>query len=114
MLFLLILIISLVLQLFLPWWIIAIVAFVLCMIKAKTGGQAFGLSFASIFILWSVVALYKSLVNDNVLASRVGELLMLKMDNNWILVILATALIGGLVAAFAGMAGYYTRSTFLK
>ena len=63
MLFLLILIISLILQFFLPWWIIALVAFGLSFWKAQTASQAFGSGFAAIFVLWVIMGLIHSIPN---------------------------------------------------
>lgn len=115
MLFLLILFISLVLQLFGPWWIVALVAFGIAFWKSRSGRQAFGQSFAAIFLLWTCASLFRSLPNENILANRVAEMLTLPPSgNNWILVVLITGFIGGIAAAFAGLAGYYSRSAFTK
>ena len=113
MLFVLILLVSLVLQLFLPWWIIGPAAFCICFLKAANGGHAFRHSFAAIFVLWCGAALYQTLRNDNILARRVGEMFMMTSENNWILLVLVTGLVGGLTAAVSGLAGYYTRAAFL-
>ncbi|HEY0898734.1 MAG TPA: hypothetical protein VGD90_05330 [Sphingobacteriaceae bacterium] len=114
MLFLFILLAALVLQLFLHWWIIGVVAFGICLFKAKSGGQAFRHSFTAIFLLWALVALYHTLQNKNILATRVGEMFMLNFTNNWIVLVLITALLGGLVAGFAGIAGYFSQAAFMK
>jgi len=114
MLFILILLAALLLQLFLPWWIIGVAAFGICFFKAKSGGQAFRHSFTAIFLLWALVALYHTLQNKNILATRVGEMFMLTFTNNWIVMVLITALIGGLVAGFAGWAGYFFQAAFWK
>ncbi len=112
MLFLFIFLVALVLQLFLPWWIVALAAFVLCFFRAVSGGHAFRHSFAAIFILWSGVALYQTMQNQHILARRVGEMFMMTSGNNWIVLVLVTGLVGALAAAIAGMAGYYSRSAF--
>jgi hypothetical protein len=109
MLFLLILIISLVLQFFLPWWIIALVAFVFAFWKAGTPGQAFASGFGAIFVLWIVMGLIRSIPNENLLANRIGEMLMLPSSSfNWIIILLVTGIVGGLVAALAALAGFYS------
>jgi hypothetical protein len=110
MLFIIILIVSFILQLFLPWWTLAIVAFAVSAWKAINGKQAFGHSFLAIFILWIATGLFKSLPNDNILANRVGEMLMLPFTEfNWIVVLLVSGIVGGLVAGFSGLAGFYLR-----
>jgi hypothetical protein len=109
MLFLLILIISLVLQFFLPWWIIAPIAFVIAFWKAKNAAHAFSSGFSAILLLWIVMGLVHSIPNENLLANRVGEMLMLPSNSfNWIIVLLVTGLVGGLVAGLSALAGFYS------
>lgn len=115
MLFILILIVSLILQLFLPWWIIAIVAFILSAWKAGSEKRAFFHSFAAIFTLWIAAGLVKTLPNENILANRVGEMLKLPFaDINWLVVLLVTGIIGGLMAGLAGFAGYCMRGLVIR
>ena len=110
MLIILIFIISLILQFFLPWWIIAPVAFGLAFWKSKTSGHAFASGFVAIFLLWIMMGLIRSIPNENLLANRVGEMLMLPQNSfNWIIILLITGIIGGLVAACAALAGYYVK-----
>ena len=115
MLFLLILIISLILQSFLPWWIIALVAFGLAFWKANRAGQAFASGFGALFLLWIIMGLIHTIPNENLLANRVGEMLLIPLNSlNWIIVLLVTGLIGGLVAGLSALAGFYTAATFRK
>lgn len=108
MLFLLILVICLVLQLFLPWWIIAPVAFFLAFWKAKSAKKAFGNGFSAIFTLWCIIGLVKTIPNENLLANRVGQMLQLPdLSFNWLIVLLITGLVGGLAAGLSALAGYY-------
>ena len=115
MLFLLILITSLILQFFLPWWIIAPIAIGLSFWKAKSGSNAFVSGFGAIFLLWVLVGLFHSIPNENLLANRVGQLLMMPQSSfNWIFVLLISGVIGGLAAGFSALAGYYLRLAFIK
>lgn len=115
MLFIIILIVSLILQLFLPWWIIAIIAFAFSAWKALSGKHAFMHAFTAIFLLWVVVGLLKTIPNENILVNRVGEMLMLPFaEFNWIIVLFVTGIIGGLVAGLSGLAGFYLRELFRK
>jgi len=52
------------------------------------------------------MALFKSIPNDNVLATRVGEMLMVK---SWLLILFLTGILGGFVAAISGFCGYHFR-----
>lgn len=110
MLFLLILIACFVFQLFLPWWIIAPIAIALAAWKAETGKYAFWSGFAAAFVLWIIMGLVQTLPNDNILANRVAQTLMLPdLPFNWTILLFITGTTGGLVSGFAALAGFYTR-----
>lgn len=112
MLFLIILILSFISSYILPWWAAAAIAFFAALFVGKTSGKAFLSGFGAIFILWVILALMKSIPNDNVLASRVIQLFPL--PNQWVLLLLITALIGGLVGGMAALSGVLTRKAFSK
>ncbi|MFA5243962.1 MAG: hypothetical protein WC380_01555 [Pedobacter sp.] len=110
MLILLIAILSLILQFFLPWWIIAPIAFIVSAWKSYSGWNAFRTSFIAIFILWIAMGLIHSLPNNHILANRVGAMLNLpESPINWIYILLITGIVGGLSAGFSGLAGFYFR-----
>jgi hypothetical protein len=110
MLFLLIAIIALILQLFLPWWIIAPVAFSLSAWKASSGKNAFGSAFFAIFLVWIITGLIHTIPNENILANRVGTMLNLPENpNNWIIVLLLSGIIGGLASGFSALAGFFAK-----
>ena len=111
MVFLIILIVSLLLQFFLPWWIIVIVSFLTCAILGKTAKIALWASFFAILILWTGMALFKSIPNDHLLAKRVAEMLGV---NSWPLVLLISAMLGAFVAAVSGFCGYHFRKAVIK
>lgn len=114
MLFLLIAIISLILQLFLPWWIIAPVAFGLAAWKAISGKNAFGSAFFAILLVWIVAGLIHTIPNENILANRVGTMLNLPDNSiNWIIVLLLTGLIGGLASGFSALAGFFAKDAII-
>jgi hypothetical protein len=56
-----------------------------------------------IFLLWTIVASWIDIKNSSMLSHKVSELF--KLGGSSILLILVTALIGGLVGGFAAMAG---------
>ncbi|WP_395625706.1 hypothetical protein [Daejeonella sp.] len=114
MLFLLIAIISLILQLFLPWWIIAPVAFALAAWRANSGKNAFFSAFLAIFTLWIIVGLIHTLPNENILANRVAGMLTLPLNSfNWLIVLLISGIIGGIAAGFSALAGRYAKEAFM-
>jgi hypothetical protein len=110
MLFLIILIVSFACSYFLPWWIVAIVAFLAAFFIGKTSGQSFLSGFAAVFIVWTILALLKSIPNDHILASRVVQLFPL--PNNWIWVLVVTAFIGGLVGGMGALSGVLLKRAF--
>jgi hypothetical protein len=108
--FLLIAVLSAVAQLFLPWWIIAFVAFGVCFWRSKTGWRAFGNGFLGIAVVWFVYALIIHLQTDGILTGRMADLFF--KTKTPILLLLITPLIGGLVGGFAGLAGRQLRAVF--
>jgi hypothetical protein len=110
MLFLIILILSFISSYFLPWWVAALIAFLAALFIGKTSGRSFWSGFGAVFIVWIILALLKSTPNDNILAGRVIQLFPL--PHNWILLLLITALIGGLVGGLAALSGILTKKVF--
>jgi len=102
MLFLVILILSFISSLFLPWWVVVIIAFLAAFFLGNTTGQSFIAGFGGVFIVWATLALLKSVPNNNLLAKRVAAMLHLQ---HWIFLLFITALIGGLVAGMAALSG---------
>jgi hypothetical protein len=95
--------------LFLPWWSIAIAAFVVAALIPQKPFKSFLTAFIALFLLWGGLSFWMSNNNHHILAHKVSQLI-LKMDNP-ILLIIATALIGALVAGFAALAGSYLRKS---
>jgi len=112
MLFLIILILSFISSYLLPWWAGAVIAFLAAFFIGKPSGKAFFSGFGATFVLWVILALMKSIPNDNMLASRVIQLFPL--PHQWILLLLITALIGGLVGGMAALSGVLTKKAFSK
>ncbi|MDB5264134.1 MAG: hypothetical protein JWQ14_3417 [Adhaeribacter sp.] len=105
-LFLLLLLLSILLQWVLPWWILAVVAFVLAFWLAHRGGEAFWAGFGAIALGWLALSLFFHVRNDGLLTSRVATLFTLPQP--WLL-LLITALLGGLVGGVAALTGYFFR-----
>jgi hypothetical protein len=111
MLFIIILILSLIAGFITPWWVAAIIAFVTALYAGKKPGQAFWSGFAAVFIVWVVLALFKSVPNNHVLASRVAVLFHLP---GWTILLILTSLIGGLVGGMSALSGVLVRRAFEK
>lgn len=95
--------------LYLPWWSIAIVALLVAAIIPQKPWKAFLTGFLAILLLWGGVSFWISNGNEHLLAHKVS-MIIFKIDNPYLL-ILATSLIGALVAGFAALTGSYLRKT---
>ncbi len=111
MLFIIILILSFASGYFLPWWAVTIAAFISAFFIGKTSGQSFWSGFTAVFISWIILALFKSLPNDNLLAKRVAVLFQLP---NWLLLLLITGITGGLVGGIAALSGVVVKRAFIE
>lgn len=111
MVFLIIIIASFLLQLVLPWWIVIVISFATCGILGKTSKISFWQPFLAILLLWIGMALFKSIPNNNILATRVAEMLSVKQ---WPIVLAVTGILGGLVSGICGFCGYHFRKSMIN
>jgi cbb3-type cytochrome oxidase subunit 1 len=91
----------------LPWWSFAICAFIVALAVHQRAGKAFLSGFLALALLWGLMALFIDSKNDHILSTKIANLLPL--GGSYIVLILVTALIGGLVAGLAAMTGSYLR-----
>jgi hypothetical protein len=87
------------LELFLPWWSIAIGAFLGGMVFDTKAN--FGAGFLGIALLWLITAFVIELSAAAPLTEKVASIFMVNKP----LLFLVTCIIGGLVGGFAAMAG---------
>jgi hypothetical protein len=99
----LIVLLSFIAGLYLPWWSIAIVAFLVALLIPQGIGKSFLAGFLAIFLLWGLLALWIDVKNESVLSGKIAQLF--PVGGSSIILILITALIGALVAGFAAMSG---------
>ena len=91
------------------WWFFAVVALLVALLVHQKAGKAFFAGFLGLFILWFILTAWIDSANGGVLSVRIASLLPLG-GSKWLLMIV-TALIGGLIAGFAAMSGSYLRSS---
>jgi len=103
-----ILITAFLLNLFLPWWSIAIPGLILGYIFNQKPLPSFGWGFLALFVLWGGQAFYVHYANGAILSSRIAEMLSL---NSPLLVVLITGIIGGLVSGVATLTGSLVKET---
>lgn len=73
-LFILILISTLLAQLFLPWWIIALISCIVCLIMRPSHATAFFTAFSAVTLLWTYKILTSELLFDNSIIEIVGNI----------------------------------------
>lgn len=109
--YLIMLVATALLQFILPWWIIAVVPFVVCLWRSQHAGAAFGVSLAAVATVWLAYATFIHNSTQGSMSNRIAELFSLPSGTA---LMLSVTLLSGLVAGFAGLAGYYVRQLFVK
>jgi len=103
----LIALLSFVCGLYLPWWSIAIAAFISILLIPMRSGEAFLAGFSGVFILWALLAWWIDMKNAHVLSKKIAE--VFPIGGSSFALILVTALIGALVGGFAALSAGYLR-----
>ncbi|HRD59063.1 MAG TPA: hypothetical protein PK504_13530 [Ferruginibacter sp.] len=93
--------------LYLPWWSIAIVAFLVTVLINQKPLPSFLAGFIAVFILWTILAAVISSANEHALVQKFS-MLILKSNTSSLLIIL-TGFIGGLVAGLGALTGSFMR-----
>lgn len=91
----------------LPWWSFALSSFVVALVVHQLPFKAFLSGFLGLFLLWIIYAWIKDTANAHLLSTKVAAILPL--GGNYILLLLMTALIGGVISGFAALTGGYVR-----
>jgi len=99
---------SFALCLFLPWWSIAIAAFIVAVAVHQKPFKAFSAGFLSLFLLWGGLTYWISAGNGHILATKLNQLILNITASPWV-IILITALIGALVGGLAALSGSFVR-----
>ena len=95
-----------------PWWSIVIAAFIVFALIPVKPGWAFLSAFLALFLLWGGMAWVISVNNEHVLGHRISQVILKKDDP--LMLVLSTALIGGVVGGFAGLSGRLFRLMLKK
>ena len=105
---LLIALLSFAIGLYLPWWTIAVVAFIVTALIHQRPLRAFLAGFIALFLLWGVLAFIVDISNQHILSQKIAH--VLPLGGSYILLIVVTGFIGGLVGAFGALSGSYLRT----
>ncbi|HUQ66930.1 MAG TPA: hypothetical protein VM101_12285 [Flavitalea sp.] len=92
--------------LYLPWWSVAIAAFIVASFIYQSPLASFFTGFSAILLLWLGLILTIDAANENILAARVS--MVMSLGGSYILVILS-CFIGGVVGGFGALTGSLLR-----
>jgi len=93
--------------LYMPWWGIAIAAFLVSAAIPQKPGFSFLSGFLGVFLLWEVLAWWIDNKNNGILSQKIASILPL--GGSSLLLIVITSIVGAVVAGFAALAGSYFR-----
>jgi hypothetical protein len=90
-----------------PWWSVIIASFLISFIISSNGFSSFLSGFLGIALLWFLLAAIVDMKTDSLLVERVAGIF--SIPNNFLL-ILITAIIGGIVGGFGALTGSQLRA----
>ena len=90
-----------------PWWAFVLTSFIVALVVHQKPFKALIAGFAGLFLLWAVMAFYMDAENNQLLSQKVAQILPL--GGSSLLLIVITALAGGLVSALAALTGSFAR-----
>jgi hypothetical protein len=91
----------------LPWWCVALAALIAGAAVPLKSWLSFFAGFAGIFLLWAVLAFWLDKENAGVLSAKMAQ--VLPFNGNTTLLMLATALVGGLLGGLSALTGSFLR-----
>jgi hypothetical protein len=91
----------------LPWWSFAVSSLVVSVTIGQRPGKSFLSGFLGLFLLWAGMALIKDAANEHILSAKVATILPL--GGSYLVLILVTGIVGGLVSGLAALTGSYIR-----
>ena len=97
-----------ILQYFLPWWTLALGAFVGGYVFDKNGWVAFAGGFVAVGLLWFSTAFFIDMQTQSILTEKVARIFPTKTTS---LLLLLTAIVGGLPGGFAALTGALMKSS---
>ena len=93
--------------LFLPWWGFVPTSFLVALAIPQKPWKAFTAGFLALAIFWGIYAFMLDRANEHLLSAKIATLLPL--NGSYQLLILVTALVGGILSGFAALTGSFAR-----
>jgi hypothetical protein len=106
LLFLLIAIFSFIVQMFLPWWSLALVAFMLSFLLGKKASKTFLSAFFGCGIVWLLMAFYSHFAKGDLMTSRIAALLSL---HGTVMLYVGSFLVAAIAGGLAALSGFFLR-----
>jgi hypothetical protein len=94
--------------LFFPWWSFAVTSFVVALCIHQKPWKAFRTGFLGLFLFWVVYAFIIDKANAHLLSTKIAQ--VLPLGGSYILLLLLTGFVGGIISAFAAMTGSLIRT----
>jgi hypothetical protein len=107
--FLVIILVTAALQFFAPWWVVAIVPFIVFLARPARPADAFWTGFTAIGLLWLIYGFYLHFASDGAMSDRIAGIFSLP---NGIILLFVSALVGGSTGGLAALSGLFTRRIF--
>ena len=98
--------------LYMAWWCFAITSFIVAIAVHQKPVKAFATGFIALFLVWGIMAMMIDSSNNHLLSQKVAEILPL--GGSSFMIILVTAIMGGLLSGLAALTGSFTRGAKQK
>jgi hypothetical protein len=92
---------------YLPWWSVAIAAFIVGLSIGQSPFTSFIAGFVGIFLLWSVVSVAIDSANHNILAPRIST--VIGVGGSVFLLVLVTCIAGSIAGGLGALTGSLLR-----
>ncbi|HPI54731.1 MAG TPA: hypothetical protein PLU10_08570 [Chitinophagaceae bacterium] len=92
-----------VLSMVLPWWILSVVCFLGGLLAKKTAGISFIMGFIAITLSWGSLILWLDIKNKHILSTRLAS--VFPLGGNPVYFILVSILIGSLLGGLSCLSG---------
>jgi len=89
----------------LPWWSFAMSSLIVSVAIRQRPAKSFLSGFLGLFLFWAGLALVKDAANEHILSAKVASILPL--GGSYLVLILVTGIVGGLVSGLAALTGSY-------
>jgi hypothetical protein len=91
----------------LPWYSFVFTALLVAIAVHQKPWKAFLAAFLAQALLWTALALMLDIPNEHILSTKVAS--VLPLGGSYIVLIIVTAVVGGLVSGLAALTGSYLR-----